>query len=98
MPSLRRAKALCLLRRTPIQSFGAWRKMAPRSIEMMRIKQPMLYDVEHIRRNEWWAARIAQLLANGGTYFIAIGLNHTLGRESLLKKLRDIGLEPVHAA
>lgn len=64
------------------------------TLEMMRRKQPALYDVEHVRRNEWWAARIDALLSNGGVYFIAIGLNHTLGPESLLEKLRDLGLKP----
>jgi len=64
------------------------------TIQAMRIKQPALYDVEHVRRNEWWAAQIAKLLANGGTYFVAIGANHVLGPESLLKKLSDLGLQP----
>jgi uncharacterized protein YbaP (TraB family) len=67
----------------------------PRTIDRMRLNMPALYEYEHIRRNKIWALRIDKLLSFGGVYFIAIGMNHLLGPESILVRLKEKGLEPV---
>jgi len=65
-----------------------------RAIDRMRTKWPALYQDEQVNRNVGWAKRIAGFLSAGGTYFVVIGLQHTLGPDSLLIKLREIGLKP----
>ena len=65
-----------------------------RAIDKMRAKWPALYKDEQVDRNGAWAKRIAQFLFDGGTYFVIIGLQHTLGPDSLPNKLRALGLQP----
>jgi len=65
-----------------------------RAIDRMRIKWPALYQDEQVSRNVGWAKRIAGFLSAGGIYFVVIGLQHTLGPDSLPNKLREIGLKP----
>ena len=69
-------------------------RTSDRLIERMRLKQPALYQAEHVQRNKWWAAQISKLLSNGGVYFVLVGLNHTLGPNSILKNLKDLGITP----
>jgi uncharacterized protein YbaP (TraB family) len=69
----------------------AGRSPSTRNIDRMRTSYPELYQVEHVRRNKWWAEKVVQLLGGGGTYFIAHGLNHVLGPDSLLVRLRERG-------
>lgn len=63
-----------------------------RTIDNMRNKFPLLYQNEQVRRNIEWAKRIESLLSQDGTYFVAIGLQHTLGPDSVLNKLKELGL------
>lgn len=63
-----------------------------RTIDNMRIKFPLLYQNEQVRRNVEWAKRIESLLSQGGTYFVAIGLQHTLGPDSVQNKMKQLGL------
>ena len=65
-----------------------------RIFERMRLSYPALYAIDYVRRNEKWAERVDGLLAAGGTYFIAIGLNHTLGPDSMLVQIRKHGIQP----
>lgn len=67
------------------------------TIDEMRLRYPALYAIEHIQRNVKWARWIDGFLARGGTYFIGMGLNHTLGPDSIPAKLRARGLDPVLA-
>jgi uncharacterized protein len=70
-------------------------RTSDRLIERMRLKQPALYQVEHVQRNKWWAAQISRLLSDDGVYFVLVGQNHTLGPDSILKNLRDLGITPL---
>lgn len=63
-----------------------------RTIDNMRRKFPLLYQNEQVRRNIEWARRIESLLSQGGTYFVALGLQHTLGQDSVPNKLKELGL------
>jgi uncharacterized protein YbaP (TraB family) len=65
-----------------------------RAIDRMRTKWPLLYQDEQVSRNVGWAKRIEGFLARGGTTFVVIGLQHTLGPDSLPNKLQEIGLKP----
>jgi uncharacterized protein YbaP (TraB family) len=71
-----------------------WIKGNPdhRALDEMRLRYPALYQIEHVQRNIKWTRRIEGFLRAGGTYFIGMGLNHTLGPDSILAKARDRGL------
>ena len=69
-------------------------RTSERLIERMRVRQPALYQAEHVQRNKWWAAEISKLLSDGGVYFVLVGQNHTLGPDSILKNLQDLGITP----
>ena len=65
-----------------------------RSLDRMRSKMPDLYKAIQVQRNTWWAHKIDELLATGGTSFIAIGELHVLGPDgipSLLTRLHVVG-------
>lgn len=62
-----------------------------RYIERMRRTTPTLYVEEHVRRNLDWASRIAQRLLEKDTYFVALGLNHVVGPDSVQVALRRMG-------
>jgi len=66
----------------------------PRFINAMRSKRPALYETMHVRRNGEWAERISGLLSAGGVHFICVGLNHTLGPDSIPRQLERHGLRP----
>ncbi len=65
------------------------------NIDRMRIAYPALYQAEHVKRNIWWADQVAQMLAAGAVHFIVIGLNHMLGPDSILVRLRERGFVAV---
>jgi uncharacterized protein YbaP (TraB family) len=65
-----------------------------RALDKMRARWPLLYQDEMVKRNIAWVERIEGFLAAGGTYFIVIGLQHTLGPDSIPAKLRAAGLTP----
>ena len=64
------------------------------NIDRMRIDYPALYQVEHVERNIRWAAWIDKMLSAGGTHFICIGNNHTLGPDSILVQLQKRSIIP----
>jgi len=64
------------------------------AIDRMRTRWPALYQDEQVSRNVGWARRIQGFLDKGGTYFVVIGLQHTLGPDSLIVQLRRNGLRP----
>jgi uncharacterized protein YbaP (TraB family) len=64
----------------------------PRSLDEQRERTPDLYRAMHIERNAWWTGRIEGLLADGRTAFILIGMNHTLGPDSIQANLARRGL------
>jgi uncharacterized protein len=63
--------------------------------DMMR-RYPDLYRALLIERNANWVRRIDGFLSAGGEYFIVVGLNHTLGPDSIERQLRERGI-PVRA-
>jgi uncharacterized protein YbaP (TraB family) len=71
-----------------------WVKGNPdhRALDEMRSRYPALYQIEHVQRNIKWTGWIEGFLRAGGTRFIGMGLNHTLGPDSILAKARDRGL------
>jgi uncharacterized protein YbaP (TraB family) len=53
---------------------------------------PHLYQVLEVQRNTAWAGRIQALLTRGGTSFIHVGVQHTVGPDSIQAKAEGLGL------
>lgn len=62
-------------------------------ISVMRMYHPDLYQVLLVRRNRKWAGRIAKLLKQHGTAFIAVGVAHLAGPDSVQAQLSTLGIE-----
>jgi len=63
-----------------------------RALRRMRSRTPDLYRAMQIQRNGWWARKIGQLLTQGGTYFVAVGEMHILGRDGIPTQLTRSGI------
>ena len=61
--------------------------------EDMRQTAPELYQRLLVQRNEAWAAKIAALLQQPGTVFIAVGAAHLAGPDSVQVQLQKLGVE-----
>lgn len=57
------------------------------------IHMPELYDVMQTSRNRWWAAKIVELLNQGGRFFIGIGALHLMGPAGIPNQLKTLGVE-----
>ncbi len=62
------------------------------TIDRMRLKRPAMYEEFQAKRNRQWARRIAAFGSADSSYFVAIGLNHVLGPDSLPHCLERIGI------
>jgi uncharacterized protein YbaP (TraB family) len=71
-----------------------WLDGAPslHSLDRMRTNSPALYQAMHPERNLEWATHVEQMLDRGGVYLVVVGLNHTLGPDSIQEVLRKRGL------
>ena len=61
--------------------------------EDMRQTAPELYQRLLVQRNEAWATKIAALLQQPGTVFIAVGAAHLAGPDSVQAQLQKLGIE-----
>ena len=82
------------------QMIAAWQAGDPDAIDRvviaeMRAQEPKLYQVMLVQRNQAWAAKIASLLQQPGTIFIAVGAAHLAGPDSVQVQLRKMGLDAV---
>ncbi|MHB1058870.1 MAG: TraB/GumN family protein [Rhodanobacter sp.] len=60
--------------------------------EDMRQREPKLYQLLLVQRNQAWAARIAAMLQQPGTVFIAVGAAHLAGPDSVQAQLQSRGM------
>ena len=67
-------------------------RTSSRTLDRMRATNPALYEYEQVRRNTTWGLRIDNLLSFGGTCLVALGMNHVLGPDSVLKNLNARGI------
>lgn len=61
--------------------------------EDMRQQSPELYQRLLVQRNQAWAAKIARLLKQPGTIFIAVGAAHLAGPDSVQAQLDKMAIE-----
>lgn len=55
-------------------------------------RYPELFRELEIKRNEAWARRIETMLAEGGTHFVSVGIQHTVGFHSIQSKVLGLGI------
>ena len=77
---------------SPFGWYAGQASESTRNLDRMRAKYPELYKVMQIDRNGWWARKIDELLATGGTCFVAIGLLHVLGPDGISRQLQRLKL------
>ncbi|MDW2982095.1 TraB/GumN family protein [Rhodanobacter sp. KK11] len=61
----------------------------------MRRHEPKLYQLLLVQRNQAWATKIAAMLQQPGTIFIAVGAAHLAGPDSVQAQLQKLGVEAV---
>lgn len=61
--------------------------------EDMRQTEPKLYQLLLVQRNEIWATKVATMLQQPGTVFIAVGAAHLAGPDSVQAQLRKLGID-----
>ena len=61
----------------------------------MRRREPKLYQLLLVQRNQVWATKIAAMLQQPGTVFIAVGAAHLAGPDSVQMQLHKLGIEAV---
>ena len=61
------------------------------------VELPELYAEMQGKRNRWWAEKIADLLGEGRSAFIAVGQLHVMGPAGIPARLAAMGIEAVQA-
>ena len=61
--------------------------------EDVRQQAPELYQRLLVQRNQAWAGKIAAMLQQPGTVFVAVGAGHLAGPDSVQAQLRKLGIE-----
>ncbi|HEY8328912.1 MAG TPA: TraB/GumN family protein [Rhodanobacter sp.] len=59
----------------------------------MRQHEPKLYQRLLVQRNQVWATKVAAMLRQPGTVFIAVGAAHLAGPDSVQAQLQKLGIE-----
>jgi uncharacterized protein len=55
-------------------------------------EMPEIYDALLVKRNTNWARKIDELVkGEAGTFFIAVGAAHLIGKDSVIEKLKPLG-------
>jgi uncharacterized protein YbaP (TraB family) len=72
---------------------GAVDRLAPLLVEPMRANRPALYDVLLRRRNEAWAATLADRMQGSGVDLVNVGALHMVGADGLPALLAARGFE-----
>jgi uncharacterized protein len=81
----------------PFEWYSGDPRESTRSLDRMRAQYPNLYKLMQTQRNAWWTRKIGDLLATGGTYFIAIGQLHVLGPDGIPRQLQRLkGVAPLN--
>jgi uncharacterized protein YbaP (TraB family) len=64
-------------------------------VDDMRAHAPKLYDKLIVARNVAWAKAIRAMLAGKGTAFVAVGVGHLVGPDSVQAQLAKLGVRAV---
>jgi uncharacterized protein YbaP (TraB family) len=64
-----------------------------RMLDQVRRSSPELYRTMFTERNSRWADWIAARMQTPGTVFVAVGAGHLAGKDSVLVRLAEMGIE-----
>ena len=64
-----------------------------RMLDQLRRSSPELYRAMFTERNSRWADWIAARMQTPGTVFVAVGAGHLAGKDSVLVRLAEMGIE-----
>jgi uncharacterized protein YbaP (TraB family) len=96
-PSATPAAPMDALSQTMSVMQSAWKRgdqsVFTRMLDQLRRGSPDTYRTMFIERNERWADWVAARMRQPGTVFIAVGAGHLAGRDSLLVRLAEHGIE-----
>lgn len=100
-PAARRAPISVKPADTMFQTMGqmeaAWKRgdqdVFARIIEQLRTESPDTYRMMFTERNARWADWVAARMRSPGVVFVAVGAGHLAGRDSLLVRLAEHGIE-----
>ena len=67
-------------------------RLVARTMIRMQKLYPDLYEFMDGQRDRWWARQVSRLLAQGGTYFVAIGQDHFADPLGIPTQLRKLGV------
>src|SRR5256885_9188565 len=70
---------------------GDTQGLASAGFQEMRSKAPEVFDVLITKRNAAWVPKIAELLKAPGTYFVAVGAGHLIGKGGVPELLKAKG-------
>ena len=62
-------------------------------LDQLRRSSPELYQAMFTERNSRWADWIAARMQTPGTVFVAVGAGHLAGKDSVLVRLAEMGIE-----
>jgi uncharacterized protein YbaP (TraB family) len=62
-------------------------------LDTMRANSPQAYRTMFVQRNAMWAQWIARRLQRPGTAFVAVGVGHLAGSDSVQNKLAMLGIQ-----
>jgi uncharacterized protein YbaP (TraB family) len=85
------------LTRTMVELQAAWKRgdqsVFVRMLDQLRTNSPDTYRMMFTDRNGRWADWIAARMQTPGTVFVAVGAGHLAGKDSLLVRLAQKGID-----
>jgi len=85
------------LSRSMVEMQNAWNRgdqsVFVRMLDQLRQASPDTYRMLFAERNSRWADWIAGRMQTPGTVFVAVGAGHLAGKDSLLVRLAQLGIE-----
>jgi hypothetical protein len=63
------------------------------SVQKMRKEAPAVFDVIITQRNAAWIPKIAEMLKTPGTYFVAVGAGHLVGKQGVPELMKAKGFK-----
>jgi len=91
------AGAVADLSKTMSDMQSAWKRgdqaVFVRMLDQLRRNAPDTYRMMFTERNARWADWIAARLRTPGTVFVAVGAGHLAGKDSVLVRLAEHGIE-----
>jgi uncharacterized protein len=90
-------RSMPALSKAMVEMQNAWKRgdqaIFVQMIDQLRRSSPDLYRMMFAERNSRWADWIAARMQTPGTVFVAVGAGHLAGKDSVLVRLAEMGIE-----